>query len=349
MDRKLVFAVALILALIGTPNIAFRVQKVEATVTIYIKADGSVDPETASISRVDNVVYSFEDNINDSIVVQRDNIVIDGANFRLQGTGVDQSKGVDLSDRTNVTLKSVEVTDFYFGIFLYFSCDNTVTGSNASNNTWGAFLADSCDNALTGNTFLNNEYGIYFHSSNNNTLTGNNASNNTYGILLDGSTNNTFTCNTVSNNEYGFYFRSSLRLSKNTVFHNVFVDNKEPARIGSLFTNVWDDGYPSGGNYWSDYDGTDGNSDGIGDTPYIIDMNNQDDYPLMEPWRPPSSILGDLNGDGIVDIFDVVTISLAFGSTPLDSSWNRAADLNYDDAVDIFDIVLLAQNFGKTA
>jgi len=46
-------------------------------------------------------------------------------------------------------------------------------------------------------------------------------------------------------------------------------------------TNVWDDGYPSGGNFWSDYAGVDADGDGIGDTPYLIDDNNRDRYPLM--------------------------------------------------------------------
>jgi len=50
--------------------------------------------------------------------------------------------------------------------------------------------------------------------------------------------------------------------------------------------NIWDDGYPSGGNYWSDYSGVDVNGDGIGDTPYIIDADNQDRYPLMHSWSP---------------------------------------------------------------
>ena len=58
-------------------------------------------------------------------------------------------------------------------------------------------------------------------------------------------------------------------------------------------------------------------------------------------------VLGDLNSDGIVDIFDVVTLAKAFDSAPGDSNWNQAADLNNDDIVDIFDVVLLAKNFGK--
>ena len=62
-----------------------------------------------------------------------------------------------------------------------------------------------------------------------------------------------------------------------------------------------------------------------------------------------SPVLGDINGDGIVDTFDVVTVAIAFGSSPEDPNWNQAADLNNDDTVDIFDVVLLAQNFGKTA
>jgi hypothetical protein len=53
---------------------------------------------------------------------------------------------------------------------------------------------------------------------------------------------------------------------------------------GESFANVWDDGYPSGGNYWSDYSGIDVNGDKIGDTPYVIDVDNQDNYPLMGPW-----------------------------------------------------------------
>ena len=73
-----------------------------------------------------------------------------------------------------------------------------------------------------------------------------------------------------------------------------------------------------------------------------------DDFWLVKV-APAPILLGDINSDGIVDIFDVVSAALAFGSTPGDSNWNQAADLNNDGVVDIFDIVLIATNFGETA
>ena len=65
------------------------------------------------------------------------------------------------------------------------------------------------------------------------------------------------------------------------------------------YANVWDNGYPSGGNYWSDYAGEDlysgpyqneTGSDGIGDMPYVIDESNTDNYPLMNPYGVPPPI-----------------------------------------------------------
>ena len=56
----------------------------------------------------------------------------------------------------------------------------------------------------------------------------------------------------------------------------------------------------------------------------------------------------DLNDDGTVDIFDVVTLARAFGSEPGDPNWNQIADVNNNDVVDIHDVVLVAIHFGQT-
>lgn len=58
-------------------------------------------------------------------------------------------------------------------------------------------------------------------------------------------------------------------------------------------------------------------------------------------------ILGDINGDNKVDIRDVSTVAIAFGSYPEMPKWNPDADINFDGKVDIRDVVLVASNFGK--
>jgi parallel beta-helix repeat protein len=86
----------------------------------------------------------------------------------------------------------------------------------------------------------------------------------------------------------GIYTKSS---SNNTVYHNNFLKNgHQVSTDGSA--NTWDDGYPSGGNYWSDYEERYPNAmeidnSGIWDTPYVIDSYDQDNYPLMIPWIQP--------------------------------------------------------------
>jgi hypothetical protein len=61
-----------------------------------------------------------------------------------------------------------------------------------------------------------------------------------------------------------------------------------------------------------------------------------------------SGLTGDVNGDGMVDIYDAILLASSYGSKLGDPNWNSNADLNNDGAVDIFDAILLAGNFGKT-
>jgi len=57
-------------------------------------------------------------------------------------------------------------------------------------------------------------------------------------------------------------------------------------------------------------------------------------------------VIGDVNGDEVVDIFDAVAIGASYDTTPADSQWNPQADLNEDNVIDIFDLTIMARNYG---
>jgi len=374
----------LFVLVISTLTLAFDIRPAFAQAeTIYINADGSISPPTASISTLDNVTYILVDNINEGITVQRNNIVIDGNGHTLTPTTSD-NYGFNLTNVDNVTITNATLTassqnipaflllntnnsqitsnsiigDPFGTCYMYAVSLTSCFGNNVSNNrdsgtTFGIVLDDSCNNVLFNNYLdsgifggivltssdNNNLSGNYvsgyakfsgpgnswegsfeLSSSDNNTLIGNDVTGNGQGILLEGSDNNILIANNVTGNQgeegggqaetppdgFGISIGSS---SNNTVYHNNFVGNFYYKLWGSSFgatiennvvsggsPNVWDDGYPSGGNFWSDYNGTDlhsgpyqnvTGSDGIGDTPYVIDVNNTDHYPLMVSYVVP--------------------------------------------------------------
>jgi parallel beta-helix repeat protein len=156
------------------------------------------------------------------------------------------------------------------------NCNNiTVKNLSLSYNVEGIFLAFTTDSLITQNILENMSYGIRIYGSSNNQIIANNITNNQYGIFFSG---------------YRF-LGTYVPSPNNIIYNNNFVDNQEAiydiAESGSPWfeadpaVNIWDNG--TTGNYWSDYNGTDSDEDEIGDTPYIIDENNRDNYPLMEP------------------------------------------------------------------
>jgi len=206
-----------------------------------------------------------------------------------------------------------DITSNYVGIFGGGSF-NTVSSNSITNNTYGIDFFTSYNNMISGNNITTNrEYGINLREgSSNNTLSGNLLATNNEGIVLEGSKENVILSNVLSDNigyaikltdfsdknrvvannfsknRGGIYLNNAVL---NVIFHNNFLKNS-PQVISANSQNIWDDGYPSGGNYWSEYSGTDlynGNfqnvagSDGIGDTALTIDESNEDRYPLMGP------------------------------------------------------------------
>jgi len=80
------------------------------------------------------------------------------------------------------------------------------------------------------------------------------------------------------------YFEQS---PNNSIYSNNFINNNLQIFADTDSVNDWNITVAGKGNYWSNYTGVDNDGDGIGDTPYVIDENNQDNYPLMTEFIIP--------------------------------------------------------------
>jgi parallel beta-helix repeat protein len=234
---------------------------------------------TLSINNITNSYWGciwLEESSNNGII---------GNNITNNDCGIGLYGG---SSNNNVSGNNITANDY--SIDLYYSSNYNIISGNNINNYWGCiWLEESSNNGIIGNNITNSYEGlVLFWSSNSNTILRNNITANDYGIELGDSSNNTISgCTITDNKEYGILLESS---SNNFIYHNSFVDNTE--QVYSYDSkNVWDDGYPSGGNYWSDYTDTDlysgpyqneTGSDGIWDHPYVIDADNTDNYPLAK-------------------------------------------------------------------
>jgi len=175
--------------------------------------------------------------------------------------------GVCLMSSNSIIFRN-NITKNLRGVELKYPCsNNTVSENNITINDFGVLVNSAANNTLSKNQIINNNYdGIQLASSLNNTITENDIkTNHHYGIRLDSSYNNTFCHNNLDNTE------------------QLHID------LPSL-ANFWDDGFE--GNYWSDYIGVDSNHDGIGNSNYTIDANNNDRYPLMGMFHSFNTSLG---------------------------------------------------------
>ena len=306
--------------LVITAGAISDVHLAKAIGTIYIRADGSIDPPTAPLVTSDHIVYSLTGNITadstNGIVIQRNNIVLDGARFAITGKMLNYSSGIVL-DRTNrVTIKNLLIGYFRNGIYGNVSSNNHIAETSLLHNDYGINFVSSNFNVIDGNEISQNNWaGIWFQNSQNNNITrnklANTIANNFGGIRLQdfSDKNNVIDNYITANQRYGIYIENSW---SNYIYHNNFVDNLYQAYVdpATSQTNKWDNGYPSGGNYWNDrsrldfYSGifqNESGSDEMVDTAYIIDSNNKDNYPLVKPWKTYQNETIFILADGSVD------------------------------------------------
>jgi parallel beta-helix repeat protein len=189
---------------------------------IYIASNGNVYTSTnltVPIQRVGDI-YTFNDSIFDySIVVLRDNIVVDGAKYTFQGEG---ERGIDLSSRSNVTIRNMRINgDFFHGIYLWNSSSNTITGNTIANNMVGILIQNAPNNIISANNITNNDNGISIYSSSNNKLRNNTMNNGfnfaVYGTELSHFVNDIDASNTINGKKvYYLVSESDLVISPST-------------------------------------------------------------------------------------------------------------------------------------
>jgi len=193
--------------------------------------------------------------------------------------------------------------------------DFTIRGSGCGCAGYaGINIQNSHNSSIASSIIRDNGHGLSLQNSSGYTISGNILTNNTCsGIQLDSSNRNNVTNNGLKENQWGVRVITSL---DNMFYHNNFINNTYQTYLYESPNNTWDDGYPSGGNYWSNYVGGDlysgpdqniTGSDGIIDTPYDVDVYSQDHYPLMKPY-----VLGDFDKDSDVDQFDYWAFCGAF-------------------------------------
>jgi parallel beta-helix repeat protein len=213
------------------------------------------------------------------------------SNLTIAGTDA----GIELTSVTRAIVETSSVSDSLYGILLAYSDDATIKANRFNGNGWGVFSGRVADFAIAANNISNSDsFGIYLGICDETTISNNSVYSNTEGIYLYYSTNT-------------------------TVHHNSVVNNVNHSYDNMGAENSWDDGYPSGGNYWSNYTGVDQfggpnqdqpGPDGIGDTAYLIDTDSRDRYPLMAPRNTPPIIVHNPHGDVSVNEAIIITANV---------------------------------------
>jgi len=219
----------------------------------------------------------------------------------LNGAGVEYAIAI-MVNGVSITGFTIENAGLIAGggiLVYYYRQQVTISRNRIRNNINGIILTgDSKHNSIVENKIVDSLYdGIILARSSYNLVKNNMIVNNSAGGIYMGvdwdAHHNVIVGNDIVNSTFGIAMEES---SMNTFYHNNFINVWTMQVSGQ---NIWDDDYPSGGNYWSNYADVDlysglnqdiVGSDGIWDHVYTIDSNNRDRYPLIEPWSTPAMI-----------------------------------------------------------
>ena len=235
-----------------------------------------------------NIRSNFKDNENCDIILldSTDNKILnnncsgkyfgigllDSPNNKLAGNTLHENGIVIGGDSLSDYIHDIDVSNTVNGRPVYYWKD--VNGGKIPVGAGQVILANCTDLIVENQTLGNTSVGMEVAFSSHITIRNNIYSNNLGGLfLIFSNSNNIYLNNFVNNTEYQDQASSSD--SSNTW--------NPPASITYTYNGKTYTDYV--GNYWSDYRGTDADGNGIGDTPYDIDDDEQDNYPLVEPFE----------------------------------------------------------------
>ncbi len=268
---------------------------------IYLNNSGNVVLSENKVISNNIGIYIYESSKsnlrNNDIGDNKFNFGIYSSNLKGYIQDIDTSNTVNGKPIFFLVNQSVNQSPQNAGYIAIVNCTNiAVTEAFLERNWQNLLLAYTKNSTINKITSTMGMDSIWLIESKNCSILNNNVVDNIWGgIALVNSFNCTFKGNTLrSNGGYGLFLSDS---SGNQFYHNNFISNERQTWLYGDSHNSWDDGYPSGGNFWDNYTGTDekngvnqnesGNDD-LGDTPFIIDQNNIDNYPLMKNWREQS-------------------------------------------------------------
>ena len=204
--------------------------------------------------------------------------------------------GISVMSCEDVTIDQNLIVENYIGILVQWS-SCTITNNTILNNVGSGLTLASSSTTMSSNLVAENEIGLEIQGSDNKIQNNDIIGNKRIGILIS-APDNVFVGNNIvgqnSTNAYGIQigpYEGGNTFNRND-FENNFIHVEGGAQ--AYPPNLWDNDYPLGGNYWDTYVGVDNfdgvnqnqtGSDGIGDTPYQINIENVDSYPLMQPVR----------------------------------------------------------------
>ena len=313
LKASLVITFALMLFLSSVA--VFHIQSVNAATTWYVDGNGGADfvkiQDAINAAGLGDTIFVYNGTYNEYLTVNK-TLTITGQNQ--QGTIINASltkpaieikannvriseftiqngsAGIDITGYNGTVVSNNIIKGNQIEGIAVESCRNTTVSDNSVGyNGWdGIFLTNSSNAKLQGNTMIANGLsGVTIEFSFDLTLGFNILSNNTfYGLSFENSNQTSIFRNTLHvNRNAGVHI---LNFTSSIFYQNNFLNNTRQTRIEGSSVNVWDDGVE--GNFWSNYNGSDFysgpsqnvlGSDGIGDTPFIVDANNQDRYPFM--------------------------------------------------------------------